>query len=382
MNIALFASAFHPHVGGVEELVRQLARTYRAQGHNPIVITIRWPRTLPAFEEFEGTPIHRLPMRIEEGSARAKLRYALSKNAERRQLMAILRAHQTDLVHVQCVSSNGYFAHMASEELGLPLVVTTQGERTMDATQLYERSAFMNETLRTLLTKADFITACSRNTLDDAEQWFGTPFGERARVVYNGIELRDFDDAHTFAHPRPYVLGIGRHVAQKGFDILIEAFAKADLPDLDLIIAGDGSEHESLKALAQSRGVSDQVLFPGRADRKQAVALFKGCEFFVLPSRLEPQGIVNLEAMAAGKAVAAADVGGVAEIVLNEQTGVLFRGENVDDLAQVLTQLYSDADLRARLGKAGRQRAEDFDWPQIAAQYLEIYNRVRSAQAA
>ena len=380
MNIALFASAFYPHIGGVEELVRQLALTYRAEGHNVIVVTTHWPRELPAFEEHEGTPIYRFSMRIPEGSPRVMLRYALSAKSERHRVLDVLKKHQIELIHVQCVSANGHFASLAARELGIPLVVSTQGERTMDATQLYERSPFMNRTLRALLTKADFITACSQNTLDDAENWFikggGAAFGERARVVYNGIQLRDFETPEVFQHPRPYILGIGRHVTQKGFDVLIEAFAKAKLDEFDLVIAGDGTETENLKSLAKTRNVEDRVLFVGRADRKQAVALFKCCAFFVLPSRHEPQGIVNLEAMAAGKAVAAADVGGVAEIVLNEKTGLLFRGDDIDDLTQVLTQLANDAALRERLGQAGRERAQNFDWPQIAAQYQAIYERI------
>lgn len=380
MNIALFASAFHPHVGGVEELVRQLARTYRAQGHNAIVVTIQWPRDLPDYEEIEGTPVYRFAMRVPEGNLRVMLRYKLNAEKERNRVLDVLKKHQIDLIHVQCVSANGHFALMAHDTLGIPLVVTTQGERTMDATDLYNRSPFMNQTLRALLTRADFITACSQHTLDDAESWFanggGAKFGRSARVVYNGIELHDFDAPQTFSHTRPYILGIGRHVTQKGFDLLIEAFAKAKLDGFDLIIAGDGSEHENLKNLAQSRNVENRVLFVGRADRKQAVALFKGCAFFVLPSRHEPQGIVNLEAMAARKAVVAANVGGVAEIVLDSETGLLFRGGDIDDLTQKLQLLARDEILRERLATAGRARAEGFDWPQIAAQYQEIYAQV------
>ena len=382
MNIALFASAFYPHIGGVEELVRQLAQTYRAQGHSVIVVTIHWPRDLPSFEEIENIPVYRFPMRVPEGSPRAMLRYKMSATSERHRVLDVLKKHRIELVHVQCVSANGHFALLAAEALKLPLIVSTQGERTMDATQLYERSPFMNQTLRALLERADFITACSQNTLDDAENWFikggGAAFGERARAVYNGIQLRDFERSEIFAHPKPYILGIGRHVVQKGFDILIEAFARANLRDFDLVIAGDGIETANLKSLARAQGMEDRVLFVGRADRRQAVALFKSCQFFVLPSRHEPQGIVNLEAMAAGKAVAAADVGGVAEIVLDEETGLLFRGDDVEDLTQVLKKLANDSALRERLGKAGRARAQNFDWPQIAAQYQAIYDAVLS----
>ena len=79
MNIALFASAFHPHIGGVEELVRQLAHAYHREGHGAIVVTNRWPPGLPEFEEYEGIPVYRLAMRTPGGSLRERAKYQLNR---------------------------------------------------------------------------------------------------------------------------------------------------------------------------------------------------------------------------------------------------------------------------------------------------------------
>ena len=130
----------------------------------------------------------------------------------------------------------------------------------------------------------------------------------------------------------------------------------------DLLLAGDGPERAALEQLARDLKLGEKVKFLGRAERPVAVSLFKGCSFFVLPSRLEPQGIVNLEAMACGKAVIASKVGGVPEIVLDGETGLLFPGEDVAALANALTRMADDAALRARMGAAGRARAETLDW--------------------
>jgi glycogen(starch) synthase len=374
MNIAIFASAFHPHLGGVEELCRQLAHRYAADGHPTIVITNQWPPSLPTEETFEGIPVYRLPMRLPGGSVRARLKYVLTASGVRRRLFEILRRHHADLLHVQCVSTNGYCALLAKRALGLPLVVTAQGERTMDAEHIYQRSPHMNVLLRQLLREADRITACSRNTLDDIEGFYGQPLGDRASVVYNGISLAEFDEA---AAPRPlarpFILGIGRHVPQKGFDVLLRAFARADLPTHDLVVAGDGPERPRLMEIARELGVDGRVRFPGKADRAVAISLFKTCEFFVLPSRQEPMGIVNLEAMAASKPVVASRVGGVPEIVADGETGILVEPENHDALAGVICRLAGDADLRDRLGAAGRHAAEGFTWSAIANRYAALY---------
>ena len=377
MKIAIFASAFYPHVGGVEELVRQMAHAYIKAGDEPIVFTNKWPRELPAHEEFEGIPIYRQPMRVPEGTLKARIMYQLTHPGIASGMLETLRRHKTELLHVQCVSSNGYYALHARRELGLPLVTSTQGERTMDAAGIYQKSPFQNEVLHQLLQESDFITACSQNTLSDAQEFFvqrgGAPFEDRSRVVYNGIRLADFANATPFSHPRPYILGIGRMVPQKGFDVLLRAFAQAGIPDHDLLLAGEGEQSQALQVLAGELKLEGRVHFVGRADRATAVSLFRGCSFFVLPSRHEPQGIVNLEAMAVGKAVVASRVGGVPEIVLDGETGVLVPGGDSEALAQALQQMAGDASRCEELGRAGHARAQKFDWAAIAEQYKEIY---------
>ena len=93
------------------------------------------------------------------------------------------------------------------------------------------------------LAEADAITACSRQTLSEAEEWFGAAIGTRGRVIYNGISLQDAREAKPHQRRRPYILAIGRHVPQKGFDVLLRAFGKlvaAGESTHDLILAGDG----------------------------------------------------------------------------------------------------------------------------------------------
>ncbi|HSI32432.1 MAG: glycosyltransferase family 4 protein [Phycisphaerae bacterium] len=383
MNIALLASQYHPHVGGVEELVRQLALEYRRRGHHAIVFANRWPRSLPVHEVIDGVPVYRPAFRTPDACWRSRVTYALSHRLVRAGLHRVLRTNGIEVLHVQCVSANAHYALGATRRLGLPLVTTLQGELTMDATRVFERSPFARQTLRDALAGSAAVTACSQDTLAEAQTFFGDPLGARARVIYNGINLTDFAAPPSGPRPaRPYVLGIGRHVAQKGFDVLIRAFALAALPTHDLVIAGDGPERPALAELARSLGVGDRVRIPGKADRPTAIDLFQQCETFVLPSRHEPMGIVNLEAMAAGKPVVATRVGGVPEVVTDGVTGLLVEPANPDALATALRQLSADAGLRTRLGNAGRLRAEAFAWPAVADQYLSLYAEAIQGAAA
>jgi glycosyltransferase involved in cell wall biosynthesis len=383
MNVAIFASAFYPSLGGVEELCRQLALEYQRRGLGVIVLTNRWPRDLPAFENIDGIDVHRLAMRVPTSSVKSKISYALTGAAVRREMLGILQRLRPDLLHVQCVSCNAAYALRAKRVLGVPLVVTLQGELTMDASQVFQREAWAKRVMRESLEEADAITACSRQTLQEAEAWLGKPFGGRGRVIYNGIAPADAS-AEPFEHPRPYILAIGRHVPQKGFDLLLRAMAKlVEDPAFghDLILAGDGAEHHKLRELTAELKLGNRVVFPGRVDHPMAMRLFAGCSFFVLPSRHEPFGIVNLEAMAAGKAIAATRVGGVSEIVEDGVNGLLVAGEDVEGLVIAIWRMAKDASLRNRLGQAGKERVRHFTWPAIADQYLDVYRQVIDEKA-
>ena len=363
----------------MEELCRQLAHEYRARGDAVAVFTERWPRSLPEHEIYEGIPVHRIPFRVWSEGWKAKAKYLATHGLIRRRLLASLRSFQPDILHVQCVSNNARYALEMQAAAGWPLVVTLQGELTMDAQQVFQRSALARDTLRRALRRADAVTACSRQTLAEAEAFFGEPLGERARVVYNGVAAGTADHVVPYPHPRPYVLALGRHVPQKGFDVLLRALAELRDRGLacDLILAGDGPEHAALQALAAELRLTDRVRLTGRVDHAEAMRLFAGCTIFVLPSRHEPFGIVNLEAMAHARPIVASRVGGVPEIVCDDENGLLVPPGEAGALADALARLLADAGLRHRLGEAGRVRAARFTWPRIADGYFEVYASAR-----
>jgi glycogen(starch) synthase len=373
MNIALFASAFHPHIGGVEELTRQLAIEYRRRGIGVVVLTNRWPRSLAPYEVVDGVDVVRLPFRYRSGSLKSLISYKFSHRTVRKELLGLLRERQIDVLHVQCINASTAYAVYAKRTLGLPLVVSSQGERTMDASGLFQNSHHSIAIFHEAVLAADVLTACSRNTMADIQMHVGVPPNHRCQVIYNGIRLSDLCGPQTPAlHSRPFVLAIGRLVRQKGFDVLLHAWAQAQVRSCDLVLAGEGPERSSLEQLAKELNLTN-VRFFGRADRPSVISLFQTCSFFVLPSRQEPLGIVNLEAMAAGKAVIASRTGGVVELVEDGVNGILVTPEDPGSLAKAITALIADPLLCAKLGYCGRSRATAFDWSRIAEQYVSIY---------
>ena len=370
-RVALFPSAFHPSLGGVEELTGQLALHLKEKGVRPLICTNRWPRSLPEIDVWKGISVRRLPFRMPEGGIKSWTSFNLTQSGVFKSLVSILLRFEVDLVHVQCVSSNAWYAASAAECLGVPLVVSAQGERTMDAGGLYQRSPLYNRILRSTLEHADFITACSAATLRDLREYNGRSFACPSEVIYNGVGAESFVAVPPWPHPRPYILGLGRLVPQKGFFGLLRAYACAGLQDTDLIIAGDGTEAEALEKEAGLLGISGRVLFPGRAVRQTVRELIAGARGVVIPSLREPMGIVALEGMAAGKPLVVSSVDGLKEVAAPGAWCRHHSPGNVEELSAGLRWL--EGIHHSRPLECMRERAMRFLWPVITDQYLEAY---------
>jgi glycogen(starch) synthase len=377
VKIAVFPSAFHPSIGGVEELTRRLALEYRAAGHEVIVITNRWPRDLPTNDEVTGLPVRRLPFRFPAGSRKALVTYLASTWLVTLQLLALLRRERVEVLHVQCISSNAHYALRAARLLRLPLVVTTQGELTMDANRIFDRFPQAASLFRRAMQGADVFTGCSSVTLRDALDRFGGRSGP-AFAIPNGVDYPAFRGADALDHPRPYALAIGRFAAEKGFDLLLEAWAQVH-PGVELLLAGDGPLAAELRGRASALGLDDRVRFFGPADRSQVPALFAGAEYVVLPSRAdEGLPLVSVEAMAAGKALVCTRTGGIEDAVIDGETALVVPKGDVPALAAAIARVDRDPALRQRLGDAGARRAEAFDWATLAQRYLSSFEQARS----
>jgi glycosyltransferase involved in cell wall biosynthesis len=197
-------------------------------------------------------------------------------------------------------------------------------------------------------------------------------------VVYNGVPERPMRP--PLSNP-PTVVFAGRLVLEKGVDLLLKAFAQAKMPDARLIIAGQGPEEASLRILAETLGLSNQVNWLGHLTREQLEQQFNQAWVQAVPSRwAEPFGNVTTEAMMRGSAVIASAVGAQPEIVVDGVTGFLVPPGDVDALSTRLTQLLSNPALAEQMGQAGRQRALiHFSEDQRTERFLELYDQIRAA---
>jgi glycogen synthase len=404
-KVALFTNEYPPNVYGgagvhVEYLARAMARLLSVEvrcfgsqdsaGGNPAV------RGYPAWAEArQGTDP----------------RFGGAVDAFARSLAMAKDMLDADVAH--CHTWYTDMAGLIANRLwNVPFVVTIHSLeplRPWKVEQLgnaYHLSSWME---RTAIEQADAIIAVSQETRADVLRLFDVR-PERVHVIHNGIDPEEYRRApghaeagdllarHGVDPARPYLLFVGRITRQKGIIHLVDAIPQID-PDLQIVLcagAPDTAEigREMEAKVAELRARRDGVVWIREMlPRAQVIQLYDHAAIFCCPSVYEPFGIINLEAMACETAVVASAVGGIPEVVVPEETGLLvdpkIRAGSFEPadpaafsagLAAAVNRLAGDPDLRARLGAAGRRRAvEQFSWDAIAQRTVALYQSLLQA---
>ncbi len=230
--------------------------------------------------------------------------------------------------------------------------------------------------LRKILYRFADLTVVQTNS---AREWFGRNCETKELVVIPN-PVRDV--SQQASERGKAVLAVGRLDPQKGFDILIKAFAQFSMehPDWELQILGEGGGRTSLETLIERMGLQDKVTMPGAV--KDVDGHYAKAGMFVLSSRFEGFPNVLIEAMRMGCAVVATDCpSGPSEIISHNWDGMLVDVDDVEELANVLTVLAQEKALREKLGSRAVERTESYNLNAIAEQWMLAINRIGWSKA-
>ena len=390
MRVALLTREYPPEVYGgagvhVEYLARELARLVDVE-----------VRCFGA--DRAGALAFRAPAEVAGANA------ALQTMAIDLQMASDLGA--ATLVHSHTWYTN-FAGHVAKQLHDIPHVATVHSLEPMrpwKAEQLgggYRLSSFCE---RTGLEAADAIVAVSPAMRDDVLAVYPALDPARVHVILNGIDAEQYHpDPGTelierlgVDPSRPLVVFVGRITRQKGISHLLDAALAFD-PAAQIVLAAGAPDTESLAAEIEAKVERVQaergtiVWLQGMLEKPEVIQLLSHATVFVCPSIYEPLGIVNLEAMACGAAVVATRTGGIPEVVVVGETGLLVPFDDFDpvtreprdsqrfavEIAERVNRLLGDPELAERFGKAGRERAiTRFSWSAIAEQTLGLYRRL------
>ncbi|MGQ7310890.1 glycosyltransferase family 4 protein [Microbacterium arabinogalactanolyticum] len=361
LRIALIASSYAPHIGGVEEHVAQVSRALRSQGHEVEVWSVDRGRR-PAASALETPPVRYLPTPLPARTAAALLRYALAAPAAWRQWRTAAREFRPDALVVQCFGPNGVYALRLHRATGIPLMVVSHGETLGDDNGAFARSRLLRDSLRAALAASSAHAAPSRYVLDDLSARFGAGEGT---IIPNGVgRMPSFD---VPVREQDLLVAVGRLGRMKGFDLLIDAFAALEKGKLEIV--GDGPEREALQQQISALGLDDRVRLLGERDAAGVAERIAAATAVVVPSRSESFGIVALEAWRGGAPLVMTSRGGAAEFIRDGEDGLLVDPEDAEALTDVLRRMLSDAPLRDRFAEAGLDRVKAFSWPRVALLY-------------
>jgi glycogen synthase len=319
-----------------------------------------------------------------------------------------MNADSTDADVVHCHTWYAQFAGIVAKLCyGIPLVITTHSLeplRPWKREQLgrgYDASSWVE---KTAIEMADAVIAVSKETKEDVLKYFEVD-ENKIKVIYNGINLNEYvvtNETSTLEQygidkTKPYVLFVGRITRQKGIIHLVNAIKYIE-PEAQIVLCAGAPDtpeigKEMLDSVDEVKKTRKNVIWIDKMlDKKEVIQLYSHADVFCCPSIYEPFGIINIEAMACETAVVASAVGGIKEVVVDGETGILvpleqqnvapFEPVNPDqfsrDLANGINTLIKDKALRTTMAKNGRKRVEEyFDWTAIAKQVEELYKSLK-----
>lgn len=207
-------------------------------------------------------------------------------------------------------------------------------------------------------------------------------YGVSSQVIPNIIDLQTFSPGQGREEGGDFRLVITRNLEEiYGLDTAIRALAiaSAEVPGLQLHIAGSGPLLASLQSLARELNVAGQVQFVGRLERSQVVALYRDADAMLNPARVDNMPNSVLEALACGLPVISTDVGGVPFIVEDGRTALLVPVDDPQAMARAILRLRADAPLGESLRASGQREVRQYAWDRVGAQWLDLYRRCGEA---
>jgi phosphatidylinositol alpha-1,6-mannosyltransferase len=370
MRSLLISTYYPPEHGGISHYMASVAK---ALGPARVSCLTNVLESRPGADDADGIHVYRRPRAF----ATSKLTQALGVSAT---IGEIMLRERPQAVQIATTTSEGYFGLWLRRWLGLPFVIYAHGNEVFQAMKTSWPVA------RQALVSADRVLANSRFTAGLLEKAGVTP--DRVVVLHPGCDAETFRPADPDEdlrrrllgdRPRgPILLSVGGLVPRKGQDIVIRALPALlkRHPTLVYLVVGEGRHRPALEALISDVGAGDHVILTGEVSDVPLEQVYALCDVFIMASRqqlesgdVEGFGMVFLEANACGKAVIGGRSGGIADAVLDGETGLLVDPDAPEAIAVAVDRLLSDPALAARMGERGRARIlRELTWDRVADQ--------------
>lgn len=294
----------------------------------------------------------------------------------------LIKKIKPDIIHAHWVIPQGFIAFLLKKIYKIPYITTAHAGDVFTI-----KSAFLKKIARLVINNAAVCTANSNYT---KKTLFELSKNDQIKVIPMGVDLSSFhpnkkdDSIKNKMVADPLLLFVGRLAPKKGIKYLIKAFPPIlkRFPKSKLIIIGEGPEKNKLIELTKNLELNNHILFLGAISNKILPRYYATADVFICPSIIlksgdtEGLGVVLLEAVASGTAVIGTDVGGIPDIIKNNETGLLVEQKNSVQLAESIIKLLEDKELREKLIKNAQQHVKNnFGWDIIVKKFKECYKK-------
>ena len=400
-KLCVLTSSFPKYQGDpVSPFLYELCKHLVKIGHDVHVIAPHHPGA-PKFEKMNGINVHRfvyfkpeklqilaygsrMPSNIAK-SKLAKLLIPFYMTSLLKKTLTVIKRFKIDVIAAFWAIPQGIVGMLAKKTTGRPLLTRVFPVGFALANSKYK---FCQPLLRAVMGESDVVVPNSNYTSQKLLGLKCSP--KKVKVIPPGVDFKKFEQnkigpetlqRYGIERLDKIVLSVGRLVERKGHKYLLRAmsYLQSDFRNVKLLIVGSGPEEGHLKLLVTKMKLKDKVIFTGEVTEKELLIFYSRADVFVLPSIVDSKGdtegfgVVLLEAMSAGKPVVATKVGGIPEVVVHKESGVLVQQRNSIALRKAVQIVLSNPTLGNALGKNGRVWVkEKFDWPIIAQKFHQL----------
>lgn len=372
MNVLYSCGDYYPTLSGAASLIDDLAQALLAGGHSATVLTRRW-EGLSSHETLHGYDILRLDYPVLYEKLDLSRGLITRSPAVLNRIRRILSKRKIDTVCIGLLDMSAWYFLLLRRIFRFRLVVYLHGGETR---KLPAAEPSFRKLLTTVLEKADAVIAVSEQLSEEAIAFYGGA-KSKLHVIHNAIDVDGIRKAPRFSHPREFIAFVGRLVPEKDAGTLINAYAAVqnEIGNIDLILAGRGSEEAALRELADRCSKPERIHFLGQVDRERCASIMKGALFTVLPSVTEGLPIVALESLAAETPLLGSAIPGIAALIRDNQNGRLFPPGDAIALSALIKQYCRDRSALREL----REGAAGVDWDRyrmqkIIGRHVAVYN--------
>jgi glycosyltransferase involved in cell wall biosynthesis len=394
VNICFVSPEYYPISGGTGAYVYYLSRELQKHGHRVHIVTRSSEKAEKTVEEGSATYI-----RCAGNPLRKFIGFARSTS---KKLTELNRVSPFDVVHANLPLVPNF---AVPEELEAALVCTVHstwkgeaeaiksegfGKLNLNEKFMLEFNVFLRSSEKKLMKRADALIAVSQYTKKELTEFYNIS-EEKIHVIYNGVDVQEFKPPGRnkaelrhelgLASDRKMILFVGRLYSRKGLPTLLQAAQAVvkDFRNTQFVISGGGFKRneEKLRKLARQQGIEDNVSFVGYFPDERLPDLYAAADIFVLPALYENFPFAILEAQSTGLPVVSTRAGGIPELVIDSQSGLLTDPGDYEQLADAIIKLLQDSSFAEKLGRKARQLVEEkFAWPLVTGQVIDLYEKV------